>query len=192
MPAFVCPQSLGSPLRRLPALLVPIAILVAGCGGSDEKSAKTFEESEFEITFEYPDDFNPRDDVTVSSSAGGDVAEQSALAVGDDKENLILIERYDLNLAVTEDNLEVIKKQLDAVVMQATGEEPAGKRVDAAGLPGYEYTVPLMKPKDGESRLIFLFKDKKEYELNCQSTPKLRDRIAEACDQALETLEVKK
>ena len=74
----------------------------------------------------------------------------------------------------------------------ATGEEPTAKRIDAAGLPGYEYTVPLQKPKDGESRLIFLFKDKKEYEINCQSTPKLRERITEACDQAIKTLKVKK
>ena len=180
-------------MRRLVALLIPIAILAAGCGSEEETdTAKTFDETEFEITFEYPEDFKPRDDVTVSSSAGGNVAEQAALGVGDDTENLLLIERYDLNLAVTEDNLEVIKEQLDAVVMQATGEEPTAKRVDAAGLPGYEYTVPLQKPKDGESRLIFLFKDKKEYEINCQSTPKLRERITEACDQAIKTLKVKK
>lgn len=179
-------------MRRLLALLVPIAILVGGCGGSDEKSAKTFDESGFEISFEYPDNFKPRKNVTVLNPAGIRGTERAVVAVGDDKENLILVERYDLNLAVDEDNIEVIKKQLDAVVMQAIGEPQSAKKVEAAGLPGYEYTVPLMKPKDGESRVIFLFKDKIEYEINCQSTPKLRDRIAEACDQALETLEVKK
>ncbi len=177
-------------MRRTIALLIPLAILVAGCG-SDEESSKTFDEPEFAITFEYPEDFEPQKDVTVSSSAGGSVAEQAAIAPKGDKENLILVERYDLNLAVNEENIDEIKGQLDAVVMQATGESPTAKKIEAAGLPGFEYTVPLDMPKEGESRLIFLFKDKTEFELNCQSTPKLRERIAEACDQAFETLKVK-
>ena len=40
------------------------------------------------------------------------------------------------------------------------------------------------------SRSIFLFQGRDEYQINCQFQPDQRRRSTEACDQALETLEM--
>ena len=173
-----------------PLCLLALTTALAACGGDDEGGAKTFEDSAYDITFEYPEELTLRNDPTVSSSAGGEAKERKALAL--DEDNLILVEKYGpLRVDVNEDNLEQVKGELDGVVGQATGETVSGKKTEAGGLPGYEYTVKLDKPAGGESRLVFLFKDKFEYELNCQYTDKGREKIREACDQALETLKPK-
>ena len=175
-------------MRRLILSLTCLATLAAGPAacGEDEAETKTFDERGFDITFDYPGDFKVRDDVSVSGTSGGSAQERTALALDD--ENLLVVEKYELNIAVTEDNLDQIKRELDGVVEQATGKEAEGRKTEVGGLPGYEYTVGLSKPEKGESRLVFLFRDKVEYELNCQSTPEKREQIQEACDQALETL----
>ena len=174
-------------MRKL--LLLPIWLLlvvgVPACG-SDDEGAKTFDDSAFGITFEYPGDFEVKDDVSVSGSSGSSADERTALAL--DNENLLVVEKYGINIAVTDDNLDQIKRELDGVVQQATGKPASGKKTEVGGLPAYEYRTSLSKPGDGESRLIFMFDGKTEYELNCQSTPDKRDQINEACDQAVETL----
>jgi len=80
--------------RTLPALLAAAA-LVAGCGGGAEESSssepaavqagaetnETFSEEGFDITFEYPEDFEVLQDVQFSRSAGVEAGATTAVGL---------------------------------------------------------------------------------------------------------------
>lgn len=48
--------------------------------------------------------------------------------------------------------------------------------------------MTLDEPPQGESRLVYLFDQAVEYQLNCQSTPEKRAELNAACGQVLATL----
>ncbi|MGH8526363.1 MAG: hypothetical protein ACREXY_19805, partial [Gammaproteobacteria bacterium] len=64
------------------------ALLCAGCGDSGD-GRETFDNGEFDITFEYPDELREAKDVTFSHSLGA--KEQAKASVGIDKQNAILV-----------------------------------------------------------------------------------------------------
>ena len=106
-----------------------------------------------------------------------------------DQKNGVAVSKYEQDTAVTESNIGLTKTVLDGVVGQlAAGPAPEGKRVTIAGLPGYEYDFAIESIPGTRSRSIFLFQGRDEYQINCQFQPSQRDKIDEACDQALETL----
>ena len=64
------------------------------------------------------------------------------------------------------------------------------KRTKVGGLIAFQYDdLAVTPPVDGESDLTFVFDGDVQYQLNCQSTPTHRDRMDEACDLAVDTLE---
>ena len=186
--------------RALPSLLAAAA-LVAGCGGDDEESApaepaeveagaetnETFSEEGFDITFEYPEDFEVLEDVQFSESAG--VPAANTTGVGLDGTNLLAVQRFDLNTEVTDQNFDAVKKEADQVFSQAAGEEVTGEETEVAGLPALEYNVTIDETEDIETRAVAIFDGNTEYLLNCQSAAEQREAILAACDLALETYE---
>lgn len=169
---------------------VAAAIGFAGCGGSGESSDTTsgrFEQHGFEITFRYPQSLKDADDFSLGTTAGA--SDTARAGVGIDRDNMILVTRYELRLPVTKSNVAAVRGEVDGVIKGLAGREVAGRKVSFGGLPGYEYRVPLPAPKDGLSRLFVLFDGQVEYFFNCQSTPESRAQINGACDQALGTLE---
>ena len=177
-------------LARVALLTLALAALAAGCGGGeDETASKTFNDPAFGITFDYPATLKVRDDIRFNQSAGVQGGKAKGLAL--DKENLLAIQRFDLNLAVTQQNLPRLKPALDQVFSQAAGSRVKGKPVTVGGLPGLEYQISLKQPASGQTRATALFDGKVEYLLNCQSTPEKRTEIGEACDTALKSLKKK-
>jgi hypothetical protein len=170
--------------------LVAAAAVLAGCGGS--KSAApgpepgSFRQSGFDITFDYPKDLIQTTQLKFGTRAGS--ADAARAAVGIDRDNMILVSRYDLRRPVTTANVGAVKPEVDGVIRQLSGTPMDGARIDVGGLPGYRYRVSLPAPAGGVSRLYVLFDRKVEYFLNCQSTPESRDRLDQACDRALDTL----
>ncbi len=157
-------------------LLALIVFFVSGAGGGG-----TFEEPDFNISFEYPSGLE-RQDVP-----DGNADAKVSLVI--DQKNGVAVSKYEQETAVTESNIGLTKTVLDGVVGQlAAGPAPEGKRVTIAGLPGYEYDFAIESIPGTRSRSIFLFQGRDEYQINCQFQPSQRDKIDEACDQALETL----
>ena len=186
-------------LARMLLALLAAATLVAGCGDDEEsatteaadattaESNETFSEEGFDITFEYPEDFDVLQDVQFSQSAGAEAA--ATTGVGLDGTNLIAIQRFDLNTEVTDQNFDQIKQEADQVFSQAAGEQVTGQETDVAGLPALEYDVTVDEAEDIQTRAISIFDGNTQYLLNCQSAPEQREAIEAACDLALETFE---
>lgn len=180
---------------RLAVLLLLLAVLVAGCGGDDSTESgsggdggKTFSDDRFSLTFTYPGEMKKGEVNKVEESAGGGKAVARA-AVGLDSDNAILLTKYDLNVAVTAANLPDVLPELDGVVSRLAGAPVSGEVTEVGGLPAAQYdVVALDEPAEGESRLVYLFDQAVEYQVNCQSTPAKRAELNAACDQALATM----
>lgn len=166
--------------------VVALAALVAGCGGGGDKS---FDEQGIGITFKYPSKFKETTNVKFGQSAGAPAAARAAVMLNPN--NIITVSRYDLNVAITKDNLTKYKGEVDNVIGQLAGKPVSGRQVEYGGLPGYEYAIQLQKPANGLSRLAVLFDQATEYLINCQSAPAKRDMVEDACRKALDTLATK-
>ena len=176
-------------MRRGVLLLIVTALAAAGCGGGDGGGQETFDDEDFAITFKYPASFEELEDVSIASTAGAAAKETRALGLNE--QNVILVDRYDLRIEVTQENLADVKPEVDQVVSQAAGQELTGKEIEVGGLPGYEYVFDLEDPPEARTRFLVLFHGATEYAVNCQSTPQQRDEVDAACRLVVDTLEPK-
>lgn len=90
---------------------------------------------------------------------------------------------------VTASDLDVLLPQFDEAVGNLSAHPVKGTITEIGGLPSIRYddvevegSVPL------QSRLAFIFDERDQYLLNCQSTPARRQELNAACDRVLETL----
>jgi hypothetical protein len=173
-------------VHRFVVLAFLVGLVAAGCGGGDG-GPKTFNDADFAITFQYPASFEELEDVSIASTAGA--ASKETRALGLNEQNVILVDRYDLRIEVTKENLADVKPEVDQVVSQAAGQELSGEEIEVGGLPGYEYIFDLEDPPEARTRFLVLFHGATEYALNCQSTPQQRDEVDAACRLVTDTLE---
>jgi hypothetical protein len=173
-------------VHRFVVLAFLVGLVAAGCGG-DEGGPQTFDDEDFAITFQYPASFQELEDVSIASTAGA--ASKETRALGLNEQNVILVDRYDLRIEVTKENLADVKPEVDQVVSQAAGQELSGEEIEVGGLPGYEYIFDLEDPPEARTRFLVLFHGATEYALNCQSTPQQRDEVDAACRLVTDTLE---
>ena len=168
----------------LACVVLPVSL--AACGSDSGLSTEIFQSDSYPFTFEYPGSFQVTNDVSVDQSLGA--ATQNNAAVALDENNGIILETATLNAQVTADNLDLAKRQFDALVGKV---DPgaSGKPGKTGGFPSLSYAaLPVSTVQDGESTITFLFDGDQEYVINCQSTPDHRDEVNSACDQALQTL----
>jgi hypothetical protein len=178
--------------RVLPLILV--AAVLGGCGSDDGGGGTArFEEDGFDITFEYPGEMNKAGSVTIASGGGGSAKATAGIGYGkEDTKDVIIVQRYDLKVAVDEKNLDSAKADLDPVIARISPGAPAGTTGKTRGFPSIDYRGLRVRQIDGaETRLVALFDGDAEYLVNCQSTPKRRADIDKACVQVLRTVEKK-
>jgi len=153
------------------------------------RRGQVFSDRGFRFNFTYPKDwYTGKADKDADQSTGGKPTARAA--VGFDDDNGILMSRYDLSEYVTAAELPDHLSELDGIVSQFSGLRASGTVTDIGGLPavGYEAFALPGDPAMRSSRIVFLFDDKIEYEINCQWTAKGRERVNQGCDQALATL----
>jgi hypothetical protein len=172
--------------------LIVMAAALAGCG-SDGDSSSRFEESGIDITFEFPEEMNEADNVMIASGAGSSAKATAGVGYGEkNTKDVIIVQRYDLNVPIDAGNLKRAKAELDPLVAQISPGAPKGETGEIGGFPSIDYRNLKVRQIDGAtSRLIALFDGDVEYLINCQSTPKRRADIEKACRQALDTVERK-
>jgi hypothetical protein len=168
-------------------MVLAVAVL-GGCGSSDDEP-KSFDEDGFGITFEYPGDLQRTEDVNLSQSAGN---AQKTVALATSEDNAIFVQRYGLNRSVGAGDAAMVRKELDQVLGRLSGSPVEGKRIDVGGPLSFRYEIDhLDTPKDGRSTIVVTFDGDTEYFINCQSVPDGRDELEKACDQAIDTLQLK-
>ena len=182
--------------------LVAVVLLVAlvGCNRgegdaqTDDFAADSATYNDNGVTFEYPGDWDEFPAEASATSTGSN--ELWSATVGPDRTNLVNVTAYQLNVEVTEENLDTIEAELDqvisGVVSQAGGEIIDGPTAgEVAGLPAYTYTWENVEvdgePKDSEA--YFLFDGETEYFFNCQFSDATADEVRSGCDQILATFE---
>ncbi len=178
-------------------LALVAALLIGACGGQDasdeDRGSQTY--SDNGVTFEYPAGWDEFPAEAAATSSGSN--ELWSATVGPDKTNLVNLTAYELNIAVTSDNLETIEAELNQVIQgvvdQAGGEITAGPTADeVAGLPAYTYRWEDVEvdgePKDSDA--YFLFDDKTEYFFNCQFSDDVAEEVRAGCELILSTFEV--
>ena len=172
-------------VRGVPALLCCLAL--AACGGDSDGG--TFDESELPFTFEYPAGFGIAENVSIDQQLGATADAQGG--VGIDEDNAIIAQLFTLNIEIDDSNLDLARREIERLI-GGVDESATLRDSSVAGLPALtaeEVAVPELE--NATSRLTFIFNGKQEYLINCQSTPDYRDEVDEACDQALETFELK-
>ena len=128
----------------------------------------------FDTTFDYPKDLIRTTPLKFGTRAGSDAARA---ALGIDRDNMILVSRYDLRRPVTTANVGAAKPEVDGVIRQLAGSPMDGARIDVGGLPGYRYRVPLPAPAGGVSRLYVLFRPEGRVLPELPVDPESRDRL---------------
>lgn len=157
-------------------------------GGAAETSVaeRTFGDARFGLTFTYPGQL--RESETTRVAAGDEPVARAVLGL--DRDNGILVSKYELNVAVTPENMPEVLGELNELVTRLSGSPAAGRVVEVAGFPAIRYEeFGLAEPVNGRSRLVFLFDGTTQYQLNCQWTPEERVILNQACDKMLSTLQ---
>ncbi len=174
-------------MNRLGVVLLLVLATGCGGGGGDEDATATFRDDRFDVTFEYPADFELGRETTVQRTAGSESTARRG--VGLDEDNAIFLSRYDLAAEVGEENADEVQAELDGVVSELVDAEVTGRRADVGGFIAFRYDdLAVEPPADGVSDLVFLFEGRTQYQVNCQSTPLHRSRIEAACELAVDTL----
>jgi hypothetical protein len=163
--------------------LSAIALALAACGN---ESDATFAHEGFPFTFQYPHAFQEVDDLDVDSNLGAAPDQTAGIGIADD--DLIVMQRFTLNVAIDRSNLSAAKPEF-ADLFREIDPTVSAQTSEVAGLPALSIdAVDVPSVEGGQSRYVAFFDDKQEYLFNCQSTPDNRDEIQGACDLALDTL----
>lgn len=201
------------PRSHLTVVLAAVGMALTGCGtsgnaadgisGSDAGgrnpkvtttrppsiTGTVFADPRFGFTFRYPRDWSTGDfSYDAALTAGARPA--ASMAVGVDKDNSVLLTRYNLAKTVTARELRDQLVELDTVITDFAGRPYVGEATEIGGLPAVRYQPFALRddPAGRSSRVVFLFDGTAEYELNCQSTASGRDKMNPGCDQMLSTL----
>ncbi len=197
---------------HLTALVATVGIAITGCGssgsadGASASDASThnpratarrpptatsavFSDPRFGFTFRYPKDWRTGDFRYDADQTAG-ARPTASMAVGMDQNNSVLLTRYDLSKAVTTQELPGQLVELNGVITKFAGRPYVGEPTQIGGLPAVRYQAFQLQDDAAKrsSRVVFLFDDTAEYELNCQSTPEGRDKMDPGCEQILTTL----
>lgn len=153
---------------------------------------RTFSNAAYPFTFQYPEALRITEITSVAATAGGGASDRVAIALNED--NAIFLARSEAeDIDVTSANIRQAVSEVDQVVSELISAPARGRADDIGGYPSVVYDeVNVAAPPNGQSRMVFLFDGKRQYFINCQSTPDRRAELNQACELALSTLAKRK
>lgn len=170
------------------AAAIAIGMVASGCGGSDET---TFSTPTYPFSFTYPADWKLTRNAAFNYGSGA--GERSVSVSYKVPHDQVTITQYELKKTLPK-GVNGNRKEVDAIVakltVEANGTASEGEVVEHGGIPGYSYVVEYTAP-DGKllrNQLVFLFKAKDEFQVNCQSTDENREQLEQGCNLVLDTL----
>lgn len=175
-------------------MIALIAVGASACSGDavEAESDGVFDREGFSFEFEYPSDFSETEEITTDQQAGAEALAQAGVFFDTEKEDILLVEEYQLAVEIDKSNLGLVESEIDTLLGEVATDAPRAERFEVAGLPALRYAdVAVPTVEDGVSTFNFIFDGDREYLINCQSTTAARDQVAEACELALETFEPK-
>ncbi|MBI5310494.1 MAG: hypothetical protein HZB14_05650 [Actinobacteria bacterium] len=174
------------------AAAVAIGLLASGCGGGDEQA--TFATPTYPFSFSYPDGWKVTRNAAFNYGAGAGLRSVSVSLK--DPYDQVTVTQYKLKKTLPK-GVNGNRREVDKIVAQLTSEAKGtasdGEVVSHGGIPGYMYVVEYNAP-DGRllrNQLVFLFKGRDEFQINCQSTDERRAELEKGCDMVLDTIEFK-
>lgn len=159
----------------------------AGDGGPTGAETRTFENEDFDITFQYPRELEVSDDAAFGSSGESGPDAEAGVRLG--RDDYFAVQRFTLNAEITHENLEQFTPEADALYRDLSGSDVTGEPTEVGGLPALRYEYAPRGSDDASSQAILFFDGATEYLFTCTSTPEHRDVIQAACETAVETLE---
>lgn len=171
----------------LAAAIAGAVVAAAGCGGGK----KEFTTPTYPFSFSYPSGWTLTRNAAFNFGSGsGERSLSIALKQPNDQ---VTITQYKLRKTLpagVNGNQREVDRIVARLTAQAKGTASDSKTVSYGGIPGYEYVVEYPAPDKTvlRNKLVFLFKGKDEFQVNCQSSPKNRDELEKGCKQVLDTL----
>jgi hypothetical protein len=155
-----------------------------------------FNQADYGISSDYPSQLKLISNVTEHdpSPAPDCVAKSPPTMLLLDGYDTLVIFWCDMNENAPDSNLDVLKKRLDDASGKAFpgASGTTGAKIEAGGLPGLEYNLPLLQAPGGAMRYVALLgkngEHVREYIIECQSTPNHRPEIDQACQLVLNTI----
>ena len=133
---------------------------------------------------------NEADNVTIASGAGSSAKATAGVGYGKkDTKDVIIVQRYDLKVAIDEDNLDRAKAELDPLVAQISPGAPARARPgEIRGFPSIEYDDAARSARSTAPRRVSLpcSTATSSTSSTARARPKRRADIEKACDQVLD------
>ncbi|MDO8631630.1 MAG: hypothetical protein Q7R41_14180 [Phycisphaerales bacterium] len=176
-------------IRTIIAAGIAVAAVTAtGCGGDGEKEFAT---PTYPFSFSYPSGWTLTRNAAFSFGSG--TGERSLSIALKEPNDQVTITQYKLRKTLpagVNGNQREVDRVVARLTAQAKGTASESKAVSYGGIPGYEYVVEYEAADKTVLRnmLVFLFKGKDEFQVNCQSSPKNREELEKGCKQVLDTL----
>jgi hypothetical protein len=138
------------------------------------------------ITFRYPRDLDHQDGRLDLRHVGAKaVAAREAVRI--DRDDFLLIEKYNVAIPTTRANLPELEDAADQVVTGLFRREMTGARTRINGIPGAVYK-PGPSGNGTTSQVSYVFLDGSAYELDCQWNARHKAAIKQACRQMKRTI----
>jgi hypothetical protein len=165
------------------ALTIAILGLAAGCGG-DSGSVKTYTDSAYGFSFDYPGDWQVGTTEAAGATSGADPTEvvtagdPNGKMVGNTGVDIFMVRVYELAQAVDEATLTEVLPVLEGLVADFQSQDPTFKvdsplaKTTVGTIPGYQVTGSFDWDADTpvKSTMYFLFAGNIEYQLSVQAS----------------------
>ncbi len=189
------------PVRHRGLALVPVALVAVLLAVSAYHASVTGNEAKtyqgHGVSFEYPAGWQEASKVQqVATAGGGDELWGTAVGVGTDEMNTVIVSAYRLSTPVTAENLADAKPEAAALVRQLLEQlggavQSGPEELTVGGLSGLRFRgTATVDATPMESTLVFAFDGTTEYFLNCQHTKAHAVEVERGCDQIVRTFTV--
>ena len=157
------------------------------------------------VSFEYPKTWTEATDLTTGAQAGGasELWSDGIIPLEDVDDdslspNVVLVTAYQLQTAVTDENVAQIEPEVKALLTQLVSQAQSSwdgtlSSSSVGGHPAFvAENVGSVAPGDRavESRVAFVFAGTTQYLINCQYEADSKSRVLGACDQVTSTFQV--